>query len=50
MTKCGIKGSKVPREHLEEIKSIFENGITFWHLDRTRDIMNYEQDNSEVNL
>ena len=48
MTKCGVKGSEVPREHLEEIRYIFERGVTFWHLDRTDDIMNYEQDNSEV--
>ena len=49
-TNCNIHGANVPQIHLVELKQIFENGITFWHLDRTNDIKNYEQDNSEVNL
>ena len=49
-TNCNIHGSNIPQIHLLELKQIFENGITFWHLDRTTDIKNYEQDNSEVNL
>ena len=47
---CNIHGSSIPQIHLVELKQIFENGITFWHLDRTNDFKNYEQDNSEVNL
>ena len=47
---CNIHGANIPQLHLVELKQIFENGITFWHLDRTTDIKNYEQDNSEVNL
>ena len=47
---CNIHGANIPQIHLVELKQIFENGITFWHLDRTSDIKNYEQDNSEVNL
>ena len=49
-TNCNIHGGNIPQIHLVELKQIFENGITFWHLDRTTDIKNYEQDNSEVNL
>lgn len=49
-TNCNIHGENIPHIHLVELKQIFENGITFWHLDRTTDIKNYEQDNSEVNL
>ena len=49
-TNCNIHGANIPQIHLVELKQIFENGITFWHLDRTTDIKNYEQDNSEVKL
>ena len=49
-TNCNIHGGNIPQVHLVELKQIFENGITFWHLDRTSDFKNYEQDNSEVNL
>ena len=49
-TNCNIHGANIPQIHLVELKQIFENGLTFWHLDRTNDIKNYEQDNSEVSL
>ena len=49
-TNCNIHGANIPQIHLVELKQIFENGITFWHLDRTTDIKNYDQDNSEVSL
>ena len=49
-TNCNIHGDNIPHIHLIELKQIFENGITLWHLDRTNDFKNYEQDNSEVNL
>ena len=47
---CNIHGDTIPQIHLVELKQIFENGITFWHMDRTNDFKNYEQDNSEVRL
>lgn len=28
---CNVKGSKVPNEYLEEIKEIFNRGVTIWH-------------------
>ena len=30
-TVCNIKGNKVPNEYLEEIKEIFNRGVTIWH-------------------
>ncbi len=30
---CNMKGS-VPRKHIEKLKSIFNNGVTIWHMDR----------------
>ena len=49
-TNCNIHGGNIPQIHLVELKQIFETGITFWHMDRTNDFKNYEQDNSEVSL
>ena len=49
-TNCNIHGGNIPQIHLVELKQIFENGLTFWHLDRTSDFKNYDQDNSEVSL
>ena len=49
-TNCNIHGANIPQIHLVELKQIFENGVTLWHMDRTNDFKNYEQDNSEVSL
>lgn len=39
----------VPREHLEEINRIFDNGCTFWHIDREGvKFGDYTYDNAEV--
>ena len=44
-----IKSSGVPRNHLEEIKSIYNNGVTIWHIDREGvEVGNYSMDNYEV--
>ena len=48
MTTCNIQSSSVPREHLEEIKAIYEKGCTMWHVDRGVQVKNYSQNNSEV--
>lgn len=47
-TKCDLTGDIIPREHMEEMKTIFENGVTFWHVDNGADIKNYNVDNKEV--
>ena len=44
-----IKSSGVPRNHIEEIKSIYNNGVTIWHIDREGvEVGNYSMDNYEV--
>lgn len=45
---CNIIGENVPREHLEELKGIFDNGTTIWHYDREGVIVgDYTKDNVE---
>ena len=48
--KCDVEGVTIPVEHLRMIESIYENGITFWHMDRDITFKDYNQDNSEVKL
>ena len=44
-----IQSSKIPRSHLEEIKSIFDNGVTIWHTFRDGvTVGDYSMDNKEV--
>ena len=41
--------SGVPRNYLEEIKSIYNNGVTIWHVDRHNVVVgDYSKDNYEV--
>ena len=44
---CNIAdyGNDIPIEHLEEIRSIFNSGITFWHHDRGAKILKYNVNN-----
>ena len=46
-TKCDIEGATIPREHLEEMKEIFQSGITFWHVNNGVNIKDYSKDNKE---
>lgn len=46
-TKCDIEGVTIPREHLEEMKEIFQSGITFWHVNNGVNIKDYSKDNTE---
>lgn len=46
-TKCEIEGATIPREHLEEMKEIFQSGVTFWHVNNGVDIKDYSKDNVE---
>lgn len=44
-----IESSGVPRHYLEELKSIYDNGVTIWHIDRNGVVVgNYSKDNYEV--
>ena len=42
-TICNINGVNIPYEDLEEIKSIFNRGLTFWHVQNNIDIGNYSK-------
>lgn len=49
---CNITGEKIPHEYIEEIKGIFDRGVTIWHVDNGADVGNYSfeqiRDNVEV--
>ena len=42
---ANIPSEKVPHKYLEDIKVIFNNGITLWHMDNNTEIFDYEVDN-----
>lgn len=46
---CNVIGEKIPHADLEEIKTIFNSGITFWNMDNVRTIGDYQVNNEEVN-
>lgn len=45
---CNVVGEKIPHKDLEEIKDIFNSGITFWNMDNVTKIGDYQVDNKEV--
>ena len=42
---ANIPSEVVPHKYLEDIKAIFNNGITLWHMDNNTEIFDYEVDN-----
>lgn len=38
---CNIVGENIPHEYLEEIKDIFNRGVTIWHVDNGANIGDY---------
>lgn len=47
--EANIVGQGIPKEHLEELKTIFNCGITIWHVDRDGvTVGDYSRDNREV--
>ncbi len=39
----------IPKEHVEELKSIYDSGVTIWHVDRENVIVgDYSKDNVEI--
>ena len=42
---ANIPSEKVPHKYLEEIKAIFNNGKTLWHMDNNTQIFDYEVNN-----
>ena len=48
---CNIASAKVPLIHMNEIKEIFNRGVTIWHIDNGADVGDYrifENDNDEI--
>ena len=45
---CNVASAKVPLIHLEEIKEIFNRGVTIWHIDNGAEPLNYNVNNMEV--
>ena len=45
---CHLISETIPREHQEEIKQIFESGITLWHLENNVTPLDYSVSNNPV--
>ena len=46
-----LESRGVPKQYIEQIKSIFDNGITLWHVDREGVAMNdYQYENIEMTM
>ena len=46
---CNVKGTGVPKAHLNAIKAIFDQGVTLWHVERNGDkFLDYSMDNTET--
>lgn len=45
---CHLISDTIPREHQEEIKQIFESGITLWHLENGVKPLDYSVSNNPV--
>ena len=45
---CQLISDNIPREHLEEIKLIFESGITLWHLENGVTPLDYSVPNHSI--
>ena len=45
---CNITSAKVPLIHMNELKEIFNRGITIWHVDNGAEVGDYNVDNVEI--
>ena len=45
---CHLISDTIPREHQEEIKQIFESGVTLWHLENGATPLDYSVSNNPV--
>ena len=45
---CNLISDNIPREHQEEIKQIFETGVTLWHLENGATPLDYSVTNNPV--
>ena len=47
--QVNLKATGVPKEHLNQLKAIFSQGTTVWHMSQTGNFIgNYQPDNQEV--
>lgn len=47
---CNIVGDEIPHEYLEEIKDIFNRGVTIWHIDNGASIGDYSVSQLQGNV
>ena len=47
---CNIVGDEIPHEYLEEIKDIFNRGVTIWHVDNGASIGDYSVSQLQGNV
>nr|DAM70246.1 MAG TPA: Major tail protein [Caudoviricetes sp.] len=47
---CSIVGDEIPHEYLEEIKDIFNRGVTIWHVDNGANIGDYSVSQLQGNV
>lgn len=47
---CNIVGDEIPHEYLEEIKDIFNRGVTIWHVDNGANIGDYSVSQLQGNV
>lgn len=47
---CNIVGEEIPHEYLEEIKDIFNRGVTIWHIDNGASIGDYSVSQLQGNV
>ena len=48
---CEFINSKIPQQYLQQLKQIFDNGVTLWHVGREGVKMhNYGYDNTEISI
>lgn len=47
---CNILGDEIPHEYLEEIKDIFNRGVTIWHIDNGASIGDYSVSQLQGNV
>lgn len=47
---CNIVGEEIPHEYLEELKDIFNRGVTIWHIDNGASIGDYSVSQLQGNV
>ena len=46
---ANLKSNNIPRHHFEQLKAIFDNGVTVWHIDREGVVVgDISRDNYEI--